>query len=89
MYKLKNGILVCPFCGGFVRVEVCDDEGNLHPEEGYESNPWSGLGYKLMHEEKDVPKGRRCPIATYDIDERCQGTYIYDSRDEAYAAWTQ
>lgn len=83
-----KGQLVCPFCGGVVRIAVCDDEGNLHPEE-YENDPWSGIGYMLMHEEKDVPKGKLCPIATFDDDDKCQGIHIYDSRDEAYSAWVK
>lgn len=79
-------MLVCPFCGGFVRIVVCDEEGNIRTEE-YENDPWSGLGYQLMHERKDVPKGRKCPISTLDGDEQCLGAYIYDSRDEAYNRW--
>lgn len=52
--------LTCPFCGREVRIVVCDDEGNIHPDE-YEDDPWSGLGYMLVHEEAD---GVQCPIAT-------------------------
>lgn len=82
---MKNK-LVCPFCGGSVRIVACDDEGNLRPEE-YENNPWSGLGYKLMHEEIDVPEWKSCPIATFNDEGWGQGTHIYDSKDEAYDAW--
>ena len=69
--------LICPFCGREVRIVVCDDEGNIHPDE-YEDDPWSGLGYMLVHEEAD---GVQCPIAT-EPDEPL-GRLIYDSREEA------
>lgn len=54
----------------------CDDEGNVRGEE-YESNPWSGLGYRIVHESDD------CPIYT------CEDGYnlIYDSREAAIKAW--
>ena len=81
-----NSELICPFCKGKVRVAICDDEGNIH-DDGYKDDPWSGLGYLLVHEEKDVPKGKHCPIATFDRDELGLGTMIYDSREEAEEAW--
>ena len=69
-------LLPCPFCGGMTKVVQCDDEGNVRGEE-YESNPWSGLGYRVVHESDD------CPISTgedgYNL--------IYDSREEAVEAW--
>lgn len=66
----------CPFCGGMTKVVQCDDEGNVRGEE-YESNPWSGLGYRIVHESDD------CPIYT------CEDGYnlIYDSREEAENHW--
>lgn len=68
----------CPFCGGMTKVVQCDDEGNVRGEE-YESNPWSGLGYRVMHESDD------CPISTgedgYNL--------IYDSREEAESHWNR
>lgn len=74
--------LTCPFCGREVRIVVCDDEGNIHPDE-YEDDPWSGLGYMLVHEEAD---GVQCPIAT-EPDEPL-GRLIYDSREEAIKIWS-
>lgn len=86
-YVKRRDMLICPFCGGEVHITVCDDEGNLHYEEGYEENPWSGLGYKLVHERCDVKSKRSCPIATYDEDCTQLGTYIYDTCEEAENAW--
>lgn len=74
--------LRCPFCGGEVKIIVCDDEGNHPKEPGYEQNPWSGLGFMLYHSEDDNPD---CPIA-----HEAEGQFgrkIYNSREEAAAAW--
>ena len=76
--------LICPFWGGAVRITVCDDEGNDRSEE-YESDPWSGLGYKLAHDENDIPDGEFCPVATFE--DETLGMNIYDSREEAASAW--
>ena len=69
-------LLSCPFCGCSAKIAQCDDEGNVRGEE-YESNPWSGLGYRIVHESDD------CPISTgedgYNL--------IYDSREEAVNDW--
>lgn len=73
--------LQCPLCHGEVKLVVCDDEGNRHPEE-YESDPWSGLGFYLHHGLTENPT---CPIAHYDEDHL--GEFIYDSREEARNAW--
>lgn len=73
--------LTCPFCGREVRIVVCDDEGNIHPDE-YEDDPWSGLGFMLVHEEED---GIDCPIATEQGE--TLGHLIYDSREEAIYIW--
>lgn len=68
----------CPFCGGMAKIVQCDYEGNIRSEE-YESNPWSGLGYRVVHESDD------CPISTgedgYNL--------IYDSREEAESHWNR
>lgn len=45
MDKLKP----CPFCGENINLGVGNDEGNMKDEE-YESNPWSGLSFVLIHE---------------------------------------
>lgn len=78
--------LVCPFCGGEVKIVVCDDEGNLHDEE-YEKNPWSGLGYQLYHDVTDVPDGKKCPIAGHEYEGIIGRVRIYDSREDAAAVW--
>ena len=66
----------CPFCGCKSKIVQCDDEGNVRGEE-YENNPWSGLGYRIVHESDD------CPIYT------CEDGYnlIYDSREQAENHW--
>ena len=73
----------CPFCGGEVQLQVCDDEGNFHDDE-YEFNAWSGLGFLITH---DVERNQKCPIAEYEGE--YLGTYIYDSREEAAEAWNR
>lgn len=72
---------LCPFCGGVVRIIVCDDEGNHRPD-GYEEKPWSGLGFMLYHSEEENPN---CPIA-HDGESQL-GRTIYDSKEEAANAW--
>lgn len=73
----------CPFCGGNVHIVICDDEGNHHTDE-YENEPWSGLGFRLEHNESDNPD---CPIAH----EKYEGfgLMIYDTRAEAARAWNR
>ena len=75
----------CPFCGGEVKLLVSDSEGNIHNEE-YEDDPWSGLGYQLAHYHED---NENCPIASYEDDGGVIGVFIYDSREEAAAAWNR
>lgn len=77
----------CPFCGNKIKLVVCDDEGNIHYETGYENNPWSGIGYKLCHEIDDDPE-QDCPIAGYK-GEGEMGIYIYDTREDAIEAWNK
>ena len=77
---------VCPFCGGNIRILVCDDEGNIH-NDSYEDDPWSGLGFQLAHDEKDTIG--ECPIAKFDGDESVLGIYIYETREEATNAWNK
>ena len=76
--------LKCPFCEGEVRIVVCDSEGNLHPDE-YENDSWSGLGFKLYHDET-MTNGEYCPIAGHES-EGTLGMYIYDTREEAIKTW--
>ena len=71
--------LKCPFCGGEISIVVCDDEGNIHDEDGYEENPWSGLGYMPYHDEtQDLGE---CPIARHES-EGILGRWNYYSREE-------
>lgn len=75
----------CPFCGGLVKIILCDRLGNIRPEE-YEADPYSGLGFLLDHNIDDNPE---CPIAhekDYDVH---LGFCIYDTRDEAAMAWNR
>ena len=76
----------CPFCGGDIKIVVCDDEGNLHNKD-YEKDPWSGLGYRLYHDITDT-NAEDCPIAGYE-DEGELGIFIYNSREEAAEAWNR
>lgn len=82
MDKLKP----CPFCGGRAKILVCDDEGNLHFEAGYEENPWSGLGFRIAHAYEE---NENCPIADYSTDGATLGVHIYDTRSDAIAAWNR
>lgn len=82
MNKLKP----CPFCGETPKILVLDDEGNVHFGEGYEQNPWSGLGYGLCHiaNQEISPV---CPIGTFE--DETIGTQIYDSREEVIEIWNR
>ena len=73
----------CPFCGGEAELQITDDEGNFHSEE-YLKDPYSGVGYVIVHQEA---KDKECPIACYEGEHL--GTYIYDSKEEAIAAWNR
>ena len=75
----------CPFCKGITHILVCDDEGNIHDEE-YEKHPWSGLKYALAHYHEE---NENCPIATYKNDGVILGVYLYDTKEEAIAAWNR
>ena len=81
MNKLKP----CPFCGGKARIGICDDEGNIKSDD-YEDDPWSGIGYIIAHAVED---NDNCPIAKYQGDDAQMGVYIYDTREEAIAAWNK
>ena len=80
--KVEN-LLPCPFCGGNFLIAVCDDEGNIHNEAGYEQDPWSGLGYQIVH---SVEENKDCPIAKYEEDDAIMGIFIFDTREEAIEA---
>ena len=82
-----NELKPCPFCDGSVKIVVMDDEGNIHREDGYEQEPWSGLTYGLIHDDKN--SGDDCPIATFFEDDRTIGRFLYDSKEEATEAWNR
>lgn len=77
-------LLPCPFCGGNVRIGICDNEGNYHPEE-YKDDPWSGLTFALVHSDDGAPES--CPIATHDGE--VLGRFLYDTIEEAASAWNR
>ena len=72
----------CPFCGKEARLQLTDDEGNFK-DKSYLEDPYSGVGYVIMHDTKNSTSD--CPIAT-DSDSS-QGSYIYESKEEAINAW--
>ena len=79
----KYSNICCPFCGkNEIHVAVCDDEGNIHGFIGceYEDDPWSGLGYVLIHD-----GWGECILCT-DGDQGCLGGIIFDTPDEAVEA---
>jgi len=75
----------CPFCGGEADFGISDREGNSRDEE-YEKDPWSGLSYTIEHVHE---ANSGCPIAQYECDGAMMGVYLYDSREEAAAAWNK
>ena len=77
-------LICCPFCKGKAYIVICDKEGNLNRDEDYENDPWSGLGYQLVHPIKENPD---CPIAMHE--DETIGTQIYDTEDEAVSAWNK
>lgn len=88
-YAMNNEKLkLCPFCKKEIQILVCDKEGNIHRESGYEENPWSGLSFALGHwiNEENKPE-EDCPIATFP--DEILGTHLYDTREEAIAAWNR
>lgn len=74
----------CPFCGGEARLQLTDEEGNFR-DESYLENPYSGVGYVIMHDTNNSTSD--CPIAT-DSDSS-QGSYIYESKEEAIITWNK
>lgn len=71
----------CPFCGGKARLVVCDSEGNIR-DESYEADPYSGLSYAIVHGSDDCCG--ECPISTSDL-----LPWLYETREEAAAAWNR
>lgn len=84
MDKLES-LKPCPFCGGNVSIGISDDEGNPRDEE-YESDPWSGLSFTILHGYDD---NEGCPIAHYNEDGETVGILLYESREEAVKTWNK
>lgn len=70
----------CRWCGGDIRIQPCDEEGNLK-RIFYVEHPYSGLRYVLCHDLDDIPKGKHCPIATFKG--QILGTRIYRTQTSA------
>lgn len=75
----------CPFCGGVAKIQISDDEGNLRDEE-YKSDPWSGLSYSIVHDNKE---NKDCPIANHYQDGGVVGAFLYDSEEELTTSWNK
>ena len=76
----------CPFCGGSVKIVLCDDEGNLHDED-YALRPYSGVDFKIRHTHEENPE---CPVAQYEEDGGIVGgVYIYDTEEQATESWNK
>lgn len=76
----------CPFCGGTVRIQLTDGEGNWK-DRSYTDCPYSGIGYVLVHNTDNAED--ECPIATYAEDKISLGTWIYSSEKRAARAWNK
>ena len=92
-YNIKNilkenkklEVLMCPFCGGELYIQTCDEEGEFQTDE-YLKNSDSDVWYCMIHSEIDVPNGKECPIAT-EFEDESAGEYIYDSKEEMIMAF--
>ena len=73
----------CPWCKNVPKIQLTDAEGNFR-SESYLDDPYSGVGYALVHMTEDPDD--KCPIATVD-EETILGGMIYDTEEEAIAAW--
>lgn len=79
----KDELKKCPFCGGEVKLQLTDDEGNFK-DESYLEEPYSGIGYVIIH---DSSMGIDCPVATNRGDSI--GMYIYRYKKAAIDAWNE
>lgn len=79
----KDELKKCPFCGGEVKLQLTDDEGNFK-DESYLEEPYSGIGYVIIH---DSSMGIDCPVATIRGDSI--GMYIYRYKKAAIDAWNE
>lgn len=69
----------CPWCEHRPRLQLTDEEGNFRGKS-YLENPYSGIGYVIVHTESLT-----CPIATYGAE--FVGGRIYDTEEEAIKTW--
>ena len=75
--------------GGIPDIGIFDDEGNVHNEIGYETDPWSGLAYGIVHDDTNAnDEDFVCPIATSEIGFPI-GRFLYDTKAEAIEAWNR
>lgn len=79
----KDELKKCPFCGGEVKLQLTDDEGNFK-DESYLEEPYSGIGYVIIH---DSSMGIDCPVATNRGEPI--GMYIYRYKKAAIDAWNE
>lgn len=79
--KNKEALLPCPFCGGEASIGLTDEEGNRRGGD-YLNDPWYGVGFPIIHEEKH---NKDCPIATHE--DELLGSFLYDTKEEAITAW--
>lgn len=69
----------CPWCKCRPRLQLTDEEGNFRGES-YLENPYSGVGYVIVHTESPT-----CPIATCGVE--FVGGMVYDTEEEAIKTW--
>lgn len=82
----KDKLLPCPFCGIVPRIVVCDDEGDIHEEDGYEEHPWSGLTYGIDHSFIGAEdRGAVCPISNEIGD--IVGGILYENKQDLIESW--
>ena len=81
----KAEILTCPFCGGKLHIQTCNEEGEVHTDE-YLKNSNANIWYCIIHSEIDVPNWKECPIAT-EFEDEPAGGFIYDSKEEMIMAF--
>ena len=79
----QNKLRPCPWCKKVPKIQLTDAEGNFR-NESYLDDPYSGVGYALIHITEYLDD--KCPIATVD-EETILGGMIYDTEEEAIAAW--
>lgn len=83
---MKDELLPCPFCGVVPRIVVCDEEGNIHEEKGYEEHPWSGLYYGIDHSFVGAEdRGCLCPVSNEIGD--VVGNILYEDKQVLIDSW--